>query len=270
MKTAVILILILIVLSLLVSDRYPDLLAKSDNDPDAAVVNDQSFREMYSSRSVEISAAQERGILNCYREITKAYEASDVSEVGNCIARLPEVCSRLDWATRRRVESPLVKSFEDKFLYCEQLQEFETSENLEEYLLTNFRVARFFGTLYGEEKQFDSQSLIEGRVYVVLKRYLEKYSNESKFEFTAVIGRYISEWERQIESPAGFTYSGVRRMVGLNTEYAEMIRPGSGMKTADAMVMAHSLVKGLIKAGYTPKWLDREFPLPNEDTVKNK
>ena len=64
----------------------------------------------------------------------------------------------------------------------------------------------------------------------------------------------------QIESANGLTRQAARYAVKQNTVLAEAISPARGSSHEKAIRCARASAIGLIKSGYTPKWLDEEFP----------
>ena len=100
-------------------------------------------------------------------------------------------------------------------------------------------------------------------LYLLLKQlqgYRDKFEREGKGEFISTVERLAADWIDQIESEKGFT-----------REYARSQKNGlwrlveKGELTEEAlMANVRSCVQPLKeRCGYTPKWLDVEFPAPS-------
>ena len=74
-----------------------------------------------------------------------------------------------------------------------------------------------------------------------------------------VVDGFLAKWISLIESEKGLTRMKIRRYMPAMHVRARMVGDVSPAQVVKA-VRWHAL--SLINCGYTPKWLDEEFPLP--------
>ena len=106
-------------------------------------------------------------------------------------------------------------------------------------------------TAVGELGMFDITIL------KLLQKYRDKFKREGKSEFLPAAERLIAEWIEQIESERGFTREytrsqkrGLRRLVERGETTEEVLM--TNVRIFPLLLKEH--------CGYTPKWLDEEFP----------
>ena len=75
----------------------------------------------------------------------------------------------------------------------------------------------------------------------------------------------IAEWYEQIESPQGFTRQYALHVVDSFLLARKLAPEQYWMSNKWILEEGRAQVMPLIRLGYTPKWLDGEFPLPPEN-----
>ena len=123
----------------------------------------------------------------------------------------------------------------------------------------------YYGRLHMREKLFEFPISMEYLTFLRFRKYKEKFHSEGKKDLEQVAQRFMDLWIAHIESPEGFTRIGVRGMIKQQTELVDAARPGCGMSKKGAVSLCRAMSMGLVRCGYTPKWLDKDFPLPEKD-----
>ena len=72
----------------------------------------------------------------------------DIMAMRIAMLKLPVASDHLSWQLRPLIEKPLTVAFNDNFLRTTQLLDFDTSEQLAEFLRANIELALFFGDVY--------------------------------------------------------------------------------------------------------------------------
>jgi len=165
------------------------------------------------------------------------------------------------------------KTFHESFLFAKGLRAFETAIDFDNFAHVNFSLAMYYGELDIRRGQFEPLTAIEYLAYEKFKGYEELFRTEGRTDLVRIASDYLRRMTEHIESQSGFTLQAARHIVLLNTEYAEVMRPGSGLSKTSAIRLGRAYVNGLVNVGYTPKWLDEEYPVPgakDDEHGKNK
>ena len=199
---------------------------------------------------------------SAYRKAADAYQARDLIALRTALS----FCNNCPIETERILLSP----FNSSFLRTDSLQEFSRVEDFECFAWANIEVAMFFGRSCFREKSFEIPISIEYLTFLRFKKYKEKFLAEGKKDLEQVAQRFMDLWIAHIESPEGFTRIGVRGMLKQQTELVDAARPGCGMSQKGAISLGRVMSMGIVRCGYTPKWLDVDFPqLPEEPKRKD-
>ncbi len=168
----------------------------------------------------------------------------------------------------RDAENALRKSFYDAFLWRgDRLLEFDSVQALDVYFRVNLDLMIHYANLDIREGRFEVLPAKECLALKTLTDYTKKFKAEGKVEFQQTTAAYLSTLTEHIESSDGFTRRCAHYTVGLNTDLANVIRPGTGISGESGLKLGRAIAQGLVNCGYTPKWLDKEFPLPTEDAT---
>ena len=195
-----------------------------------------------------------------YRKAADAYQDRDLIALRTALSELPAFPD---------VNMPLRLAFDDSFLRTERLQDFGNSEEFERFAWANTEVSMFYGRMYIRSKDFEIPISIEYLTFLRFRKYKEKFHAEGKKDLEQMAQRFMDLWIAHIESPEGFTRIGARGMIRQQTELVDAARPGCGMSQKGAISLGRVMTRGLIRCGYTPKWLDKDFPpLPEEQESK--
>lgn len=198
---------------------------------------------------------------SAYRKAADAYQARDMIALRTALP----LCNNCPV----EIEKILLSPFNRSFLRTDTLQEFTRVEDFECFAWVNIEVAMFFGRSCFREKSFEIPISIEYLTFLRFRKYKEKFHAEGKKDLEQVARRFMDLWIAHIESPEGFTRIGARGMIRQQTELVDAARPGCGMSQKGAISLGRGMTMGLVRCGYTPKWLDKDFPpLPEEKESK--
>ena len=165
-------------------------------------------------------------------------------------------------------ESVLERTFYESAFLSDRLEGFRSAEVFDAYLEFYLDVAVMLG--HSRLRTYDygyEASSVEALVFQKLKKYCEHYRgvNEPCYEQIAV--KHLERWRDFIESNEGIALCAARRLSVYERERVEKL---GDTTRENALRAVRSLAQGLVHCGYTPKWLDEEFPLPPEDGVEKK
>ena len=198
---------------------------------------------------------------SAYRKAADAYQARDLIALRTALS----FCNNCPIEVERILLSPFNRSF----LRTDILQDFERVEDFVRFSWVNTEVSMFFGMLYARGREFDVLTCLEELSFLRFRKYKEKFHTEGKKDLEQMAQRFMDLWIAHIESPEGFTRIGLRALVRKGTELSEAMRPGSGLPQKSVIEFGRGMARGLIRCGYTPKWLDKDFPpLPEDKEAK--
>ena len=196
---------------------------------------------------------------SAYRKAADAYQVRDLIALRTALYSLPAFPD---------VKMPLGFAFDDAFLRTERLQEFSRVDDFERFACVNTEVSLYYGRLHMREKNFEFPISIEYLTFLRFRKYKEKFHAEGKKDLEQMAQRFMDLWIAHIESPEGFTRIGLRGLIRQRTELDEAVRPGCGVSRDAVNTFGRGMTMGLVRCGYTPKWLEKEFPLPEKDDGK--
>ncbi len=107
----------------------------------------------------------------------------------------------------------------------------------------------------------------EARVFGNLKKYKKRASILGMREYERIVDGFLAKWISLIESETGLTRMKIRHFMPAMHIRAHMVGDVSPAQVVKD-VREHALP--LINLGYTPKWLDEEFPLLPKDESEKK
>lgn len=167
-------------------------------------------------------------------------------------------------------ETALEKVFNDSFLWRgNRLLEFDSISSLEVYLRINFELMIHYGNLNIRNGNLESLPPKEYLALKTLNDYKKKFQQEMKTEYERLVDLCMKSLVEHIESPDGFTRICARYVVCMNTDLANAMKPGKGVNHESAMKIGRAVALGLVRNGYTPKWLDKEFPVLEDSSVRH-
>lgn len=246
------------------------------------------YADMHATNAIFRSAASAMEVLNppvsyypteiesnalaqAFKEIAEAYTNGSLSALIERMSAVPTVITNVAQSVFVEVLRPLCTSFGECFSVVRQVRvkgkvvslksnvrDFTDVKEFDDFAKRNIEVTRFLGEI--EIKRGAASGYLvylDKQVLKSLNKYREKFRNEGKSDLVARADDFIRQWHEQIESEKGYTRSHVRFQVKLQMS--------GGRSRASAVAFARHFVAGIVAVGYTPKWLDEEFPLPPKD-----
>ena len=210
----------------------------------------------FVSAWVDITDDEREGMVNIYRSIAQAYTNRNIMAMRIAMLKLPATSDHLSWQIRRHIEMPLAVAFNDNFLRTAKLLDFDTTEQLTEFLRANIEVALFLGDVYTRQKCFSQASYVESTTFLRLRQYKEKFDRDGKDELSDVVAKELEFWTAWIESPKGFTHRFADDVFHSSTEYAAIVKPECALPRDKALETARKTAEAILKpTGLTPAWL---------------
>ena len=209
-----------------------------------------------------MSEAQSNELASALEAISRAYDGGEVKQLRDRMQACPQTMTNIsDWVFVA-LSRPLCKNFGERFLMAEPMKDFTELNDFKNYVELNFEMARFFGGIDLARGGYSGYLILLDKCTLKqLKRYKDKFHTEGQKELEACADKYIAEWIDQIESENGFTRKYMRFQVRLQYGRVEEER----MTYEQLLDAVRDYATGLVRGGYTPKWLDEEFPPPPEE-----
>ena len=197
-------------------------------------------------------------------EIVKAYSNGQVSVMQEWARRFPKEAYRLRGDDLVKVIQPVSKLWFRECVRIGRLGFFATPEAFERQMGMRLALSKLYGNFIVDSGETADDVLVTLDITILnqLQGCRTKFEKEGKSEYLPAVERLMEDWVGQIESEKGFTReyarsqkNGLRRLV----EKGELTEDG---------LTAHARISPLLlqeRCGYTPKWLDEEFPLLSEE-----
>ena len=152
----------------------------------------------------------------------------------------------------------------DKGIQARPLRDFTDVTIFTSYMRLNFELTRFFNDSDVKRAKLPNK-FYEWHMLYQLKCYMKKFSEEGKCELEHAAKAFYDEWCEQVESKDGYTRQYMWDLMG-DYLYTRKHRPDLWLSNRQIMEIVRHEADSLIKrGGYTPKWLDEEFPPPPEE-----
>lgn len=220
-------------------------------------------------RYVRPTAEELRSYADIAEEIVTAYSNSQVSVMREWVSRFPKEAYRLKGDDLVKIIWPINRLWSCECVQIDRCGDFATPVEFEQQMEKRLALTKIYGNFIvaSGETAVSELGTFDVTILKLLQEHRDKFEREGKSEFLSVAERLIAEWIEQIESERGFT-----------REYARSQKSGlwrlveSGEVTEDALMTNVRIYPLLLKerCGYTPKWLDKEFPVAPAVQVNSK
>lgn len=204
-----------------------------------------------------------------FRKVAFAYTNSQPLEIRKCLSFLTNHVEDLAYPEFSRLIDIAREPFGEEFLHTDKFKEFSTPQEFSDFLLVNVEMAKLFGAL--EVCRFnpgEGQGFTEVFTLFRLLNYQKYYRNRQLPQYEAIAKGYVSSWIEQVESKDGSSLRQARKAFLIERRRQKDF---GGIEPSRPYIAARFYAQPFIRCGYTPKWLDREFPLPSEEMDrKNK
>ena len=212
-----------------------------------------------------VSDEEAKVLKGLYAEIARAYTNSQldvmIESIGVLSNRVQNIPDNQFFEMERLVYKPFVGGFCD----TRSFEPFHDAKTFERYAAVNCEMAKFIGRISFQRKDYwDAHLLkVESQTYAKLRKYAEDFDKEGRSDLAEIANRYLRGWIDFIESDEGISkglaHYQYEQGMALNVrEGRQVITP------KHATGLARYMAEPLQKKGYTPKWLDVEFPLPSK------
>ena len=230
----------------------------------------REFCDKYRPKELP-SETEMASLAEIYGTVARAYSNGQVSVIRECETLISNRVVNLDYHVYESLSSGTVKLLFGNFLASRSLkkiEDFSSPGALSDYLEVNLALVRFLGMAAAERVGLGNPvDWWEGMSLRNLKEYKKRAAALGMHEHERVVDMFLSHWINLIESEKGLTRIKLRRNMPARSMSARMVGDLSPEQVVKG-VRAYAL--NLINCGYTPKWLDEEFPLPPEDGVEKK
>ena len=217
--------------------------------------------------------AEEMSIyLQVVGDIVSAYSNGQEKAMYDGVARFPKSVYDLRGDDHHRVELPLARMWCNEQIRFRKdgLKEFASAEDFERAVRVSMALARIYGRfMVDSELEVHTIVSIECEMLECLQKYKDKFVREGKSDCLQATERLLAEWIAQIESENGFVRAymrsqdqGLRRM--------RLVERGETTENELRRCVRGGVYPLQKLCGYTPKWLDEEFPLLPEDKEAKK
>ena len=207
---------------------------------------------------VPLTQAQSNELAGAFGRMAEAYRRGDRDAMLTCAHRLPDVVTNIPDRAFAQLVSPLARPLLYEFAHTDgrmphELKDFEGVKDFESYVRINLDLAMFLGNMYLKRGRYDNCPLpiLDAAVLEQLLLYKHKFRVAERFDMEKVADEYIKEWHGQIESENGFT----RQYMWFQVDLQWSTYNKGGMTVEQLSDFVKRYARGLVRLGYTPKWL---------------
>ena len=208
-----------------------------------------------------VSDEEARALNDLYAGIARAYTNDQLDVMLECIGALSNRVQNISDKLFCEIEQVIYVPFVHGFCNARSHETFQDAETFEQYLAVNCEMAKFIGRTCFQRKDYWAAHLliVECQTYAKLRKYSEAFDRDGRAGLANVAKRYLGAWIDFIESDEGISRVLARKQ--FEQHMALNIREGRQVVThKHATRLARAMAEPLKKNGYTPKWLDEEFP----------
>ena len=202
---------------------------------------------------VPVTSVQSNAVAKAFEGVARAYVEGDGKRMRACMESLPDVVTNMPDKLFTHLVHPISEALCDGFINPrELLKDFVSVADFEEYLRNSIDIAVFWGNSYAMREDFASPvEFLDVAVLRKLLIYKERFRNAGRPEMEKCADRFIQQWQNHIESEDGFTRKYMLFQVDL--QWCTYKCGDRSLEQLSAFVKGKA--NGLIRLGYTPKWL---------------
>ena len=219
-----------------------------------------------------LDSTQKAELRQVYADIVQAYSNGQVEVLREWRRKLPERVERVRQNDFDDIERPFFKLFFDEVVLRLQrrtddqsfLRKSENMEDFEHTVTTMLLFAGIYGDVHLRRRDFGGCfDNLEALVVHWLISYRDYFHEEGRPDLEKVTDRFLAEWIRQIESENGYTRALLIQHIASVRVLGNSLMENCGMTWDEvSQNVVLQTTHGLIKAGYTPKWLDEFKDIP--------
>ena len=206
---------------------------------------------------------ERRQYMRIVGDLVSAYSNHNEMAIVELSDRFSSVVFRLRDKDHQDFIYPIGKVWTDEWSKNNVVKEFASVSEFKSNVRSFAALSRVYGSLIVESglSANDVLVLIDCGVLERLQKYLDDYTRKGQKDYVVAAEDLISEWKFQIESERGFTREYLRSQ---NRGLAPLVKKGE-LTEAKFRECVRGCASPLLRfCGYTPKWLDEEFPLSEE------
>lgn len=213
----------------------------------------------------EFSSNQSNKLTAINAKLACALADCDVEFLHTCVLVLTNDFRDVRSWHRPPFEDVLDKYFRDEILRVGQLEVESTIEDMERRLAVDFEVAILLGqSRIRSNPRENRASVIDEWFYNRLKQCKSHFRSSGQQSCEKTIEKWTLRWIEYVESDVGVSRCAAHRIFDFEKE--RIVEVGDTTMGL-ALKAARAYANGLISSGYTPRWLDHDFPLPAKTTT---
>ena len=216
-----------------------------------------------------VSASRIQELKKIFANVGEAYTNGQFEVARQRLSEVPDDFRTLPGEPYKEVTDQLIGPFydflfrRDEGLSARPLADFTSVAAFTSYMRLNFELTHFFYVVQ-TQRAYPPNKYNDPNMLYQLRCYMKKFSSEGKTELERAARAFYDEWCEQVESKDGYTRQYMWDLMG-DYLYTRKHRPDLWLSNRQIMKIVRHEADSLIKrGGYTPKWLDEEFPTPPE------
>lgn len=218
-----------------------------------------ALRSDEARKYVPPDVEERRQYMRIVGEIVSAYSNRNEAAIIELAGRLPPVVFRLRDKDHQDFIYPISRVWTDEWSKNTVYSEFSSASEFKSCMRLFAALSRVYGGLIVKSglSASDVLVLIDCAVLERLQKYLEEYTRKGQTDYMEVAEDLIADWKGQIESERGFAREYLRSQ---NRELAQLVKKGE-LSEETLREYVRSCARPLLQfCGYTPKWIEVEFP----------
>lgn len=197
--------------------------------------------------------------LRVIQGVVNAYSNCQIEAMFEIVRQLPSKAYQLREKDHLKLEIPINQTWRGDWVLNRGIKEFASEEEFDRQMKRSLAIAKLYGEFLVASGRIVDEILVTID-WIALKRlqtYRDEFKRGGKTDCARTAERLLVDWMDQIESEKGFTRAYMRaQKVGL----AHFVKTGE-LSEAKLVQYVRDYVRPLQeRCGYTPKWLDEEFP----------
>lgn len=212
-----------------------------------------------AKRRVKPTVEELQAYVGIAEEIVTAYSNGQASAMQEWVKRFPKDVYLLRGDDHFKIKLPISRLWFRECCANDRLMDFATLGEFEHYMEMRLALTKIYGNFIVDSgvTAVDDLRTIDCTVLKQLQGYRDKFKREGRSEFLPTADRLLAEWIEQIESERGFTREYARSQKNGLWSLVERGEVTEEVLMANVRICAMPLQE---RCGYTPKWLDEEFP----------
>lgn len=198
--------------------------------------------------------------LRVMQEVANAYSNRQIEAMFKSVKQLPSKAYQLRENDHLKLEMPINQIWRDDWVVNKGVKEFASEEEFDCQMKRSLSIAKLYGEFLLTSGRIADEILVTID-WIALKRlqtYRDEFKRAGRADYLRFAECLLTVWIEQIESEKGFTRSYMRSQKAKLKYFLK-----TGELTEEKLVAyVRDYVRPLQeRCGYTPKWLDAEFPL---------